>query len=70
MYFKLGELFCGPGGLAKGAQLADIGDDDWKIIHGWANDIDPDTCQTYLTNICPNNCDSVVCEDVHQLRCF
>lgn len=44
MYFKLGELFCGPGGLAKGAQLADIGDDDWKIIHGWANDIDPDTC--------------------------
>ena len=67
MYFKLGELFCGPGGLAKGAQLADIGDDGWKIIHGWANDIDPDTCQTSLTNICPNDCDSVVCEDVHQL---
>lgn len=67
MYFKLGELFCGPGGIAKGAQLADIGDNNWKIVHGWANDIDPNTCQTYIMNICPDNPETVICEDVHKL---
>ena len=29
--YKLGELFCGPGGLAWGATNADIGLDDFKI---------------------------------------
>ena len=36
--YKLGELFCGPGGLAWGATNADIGLDDFKIEHAWAND--------------------------------
>lgn len=31
--FKLGELFCGPGGLALGATTAKIEDSDYKIIH-------------------------------------
>ena len=33
MNFRLGELFCGPGGLAAGAINADISDqaDDFKI---------------------------------------
>lgn len=39
MIFKMGELFCGPGGIAKGAQLADIGDPNWGIVHAWANDL-------------------------------
>ena len=30
--FKLGELFCGPGGLALGATTAKIEDSDYKII--------------------------------------
>ena len=34
MVFELGELFCGPGGLAYGATTADIGLDNFKIIHG------------------------------------
>ena len=38
--FRLGELFCGPGGLALGATTARIEDDDYKIIHQWANDYD------------------------------
>lgn len=67
MIFKLGELFCGPGGLAKGALTADIGDPNWKIIHAWANDFDNDTCRTYRRNICPDNPESVICEDVHNL---
>ena len=65
--FRLGELFCGPGGLAWGATHADIGDDDYRIVHEWANDYDEATCNTYRNNICPDDPESVVCEDVHTL---
>ena len=41
MEYKLGELFCGPGGIAYGAMTADIGNGD-KIVHTWANDYDAD----------------------------
>ena len=45
--YRLGELFCGPGGLAWGATNANIGQDDFGIVHAWANDYDSDTCDTY-----------------------
>ncbi|MBQ6654339.1 MAG: DNA cytosine methyltransferase [Erysipelotrichaceae bacterium] len=63
--FRLGELFCGPGGLAWGAKNANV--DGMKIEHAWANDYDFDTCQTYIRNICPDNPESVYWEDVHTL---
>ena len=66
MVFKLGELFCGPGGLAWGATHADIGNPDYKIIHEWANDYDENTCQTYRRNICPNAPQSVYHADVRK----
>ena len=50
--FRLGELFCGPGGLAYGAKQAKIADPEYKITHAWANDYDLDTCKTYTRNIC------------------
>lgn len=50
MVYRLGELFCGPGGLAYGAMNADIGGNT-KFIHVWANDIDNTTCQTFAKNI-------------------
>lgn len=65
--FRLGELFCGPGGLALGALTAKISNPEYKIVHQWANDYDLDTCNTYRRNICPNNRDSVVHGDVRQL---
>ena len=65
--FKLGELFCGPGGLALGATTAKIEDSDYKIIHKWANDYDKDTCNTYTRNICPDDGESVICGDVRKL---
>ena len=65
--FRLGELFCGPGGLAYGALNARIQDSRFRIIHQWANDFDPDTCKTYRHNICWDNPTSVICEDVHTL---
>lgn len=66
--FRLGELFCGPGGLALGALTAKISNPEYKIVHQWANDYDLDTCNTYRRNICPNNRDSVVHGDVRQLN--
>ena len=64
MIFKLGELFCGPGGIAWGATNADIGDPNFRIVHRWANDYDSDTCNTYRHNICPSVPESVYCEDI------
>lgn len=66
MVFKLGELFCGPGGLAWGAMHADIGNPDYKIVHAWANDYDENTCQTYRKNICPDAPQSVYHADVRK----
>lgn len=51
--FRLGELFCGPGGIACGAMHAKSDDGILSIEHAWANDYDADTCETYRKNICP-----------------
>lgn len=67
MPFRLGELFCGPGGIAWGALHADIGNPHYKIVHQWANDYDKDTCSTYCHNICINNPESVYHGDVRTL---
>lgn len=64
MIYRLGELFCGPGGIAWGALHADIGDPEWQIRHQWANDYDEDTCRTYRHNICPNDPDTVYQGDI------
>lgn len=66
MIFRLGELFCGPGGLAWGATNADIGDPDWAIKHQWSNDYDENTCKTYRRNICPNEPETVYHEDIRK----
>ena len=66
MPFRLGELFCGPGGIAWGATHADIGDPEYTIVHQWANDYDADTCATYRANICPDAPDTVYHEDIRK----
>lgn len=67
--FRLGELFCGPGGLAAGALKAKaiINNVEYSIKHAWANDYDPDSCETYRRNLCNGNGNSVICEDVSKL---
>lgn len=65
---RLGELFCGPGGLAWGAMNARIELPNYRIEHAWANDYDSDTCDTYRYNICPDDPDSVICGDVRKLN--
>ena len=66
--FQLGELFCGPGGLAYAATTAKIEDSNYKIVHKWANDYDLDTCRTYIRNICPDDEESVIHKDVRKLE--
>lgn len=66
-YFRLGELFCGPGGLAYGAILSESKNGQYGIKHEWASDYDEDTCKTYRKNICPDNPDSVIHMDVRDL---
>lgn len=65
--FKLGELYCGPGGIAYGALHSKSADGKYGIKHEWANDYDEDTCNTYRKNICPDNPDSVYHADVRDL---
>lgn len=65
--FKLGELFCGPGGLAYGALNAHSDDNQFTVAHAWANDYDEDTCNTYRKNICPSEPESVYHGDVREL---
>lgn len=52
--FTMGELYCGPGGLACGALRSQSKDGKFSIRHGWASDYDHDTCLTYRKNLCPN----------------
>lgn len=68
--FRLGELFCGPGGLALGAINSRIQKNGivYKVKHAWATDYDKDTCKTYKRNICKGIGNSVICEDVRKLN--
>ena len=65
--FRLGELYCGPGGLACGALRSHSNDGEYSVVSAWANDIDPDTCETYRHNICPDHPEHVICADVREL---
>jgi DNA (cytosine-5)-methyltransferase 1 len=66
MKFRLGELFCGPGGIGYAAITAKIADPEYKILHAWANDYDKDTCDTFVRNIAKNE-KTVICQDVRKL---
>lgn len=52
--FRLGEFFCGPGGIALGAIKAGQVENAgyvYSIKPEWASDYDLDTCKTYARNI-------------------
>jgi len=63
MIFKLGELFCGPGGIAMGAKLANV--PGYNFEHEWATDYDKDTCETYKTNLNPK---TIYHEDIRKFN--
>lgn len=66
--FRLGELFSGPGGIGKAAQLTQVPGTDYRIVHQWANDYDESTCKTYARNVVGNVDDpTVICGDIRSL---
>jgi DNA (cytosine-5)-methyltransferase 1 len=67
--FKLAELFCGPGGIARGALASKASKNGvaYMVRPVWANDIDEDTCATYRKNIHPDDSNAVVCGDVRKI---
>ncbi len=70
MIFKLGELFCGAGGIALGAKQSGFAHNgiEYRIEHKWANDYDEDACKTFANNICTGQDYSVICKDVRRLN--
>lgn len=69
MIYRLGELYCGPGGLALGASRAQVVFNGQRssIRHEWATDYDESSCETYRRNQCPDRPESVICEDIRKL---
>ena len=59
---KLGELFCGAGGMALGASWAERA--GWKFQHAWATDRDRDACRT-IAQVVPS--DNIVKADVQNV---
>ena len=67
MIFKLGEIFCGPGGIGYAAKIASLSDTPkYRISHAWASDYDRDACETYSLNVASDR-NSVICEDIRKL---
>lgn len=73
MKFKLGELFCGPGGLALGAAMAEPAKsaqgEEFSIAHVWGVDKDPAAIQSYIHNIgTPHNAEGLCCDAIEFCR--
>jgi len=68
--YRMGELFCGAGGLALGAKLARVNANgrSFLIKDVWATDYDKDACETYRRNIMKKNPGAVICEDIRKLE--
>lgn len=69
MNFRLGELYCGAGGLALGAISSKVinNGEAYSATPVWANDYDKDACETYRRNICPDKPEKIICRDVNKL---
>ena len=67
--YRLGELFCGPGGIGRGAMESEVTHDStvYKIEHAWANDNNSDSCETYRENFFKHDRIRVRHEDVRSL---
>jgi DNA (cytosine-5)-methyltransferase 1 len=66
----LGELFSGPGGIAKGAELANhtiAQFSDSRYVHGWAVDYHDETVSTYRRNIHGATNETAIVADVRKI---
>lgn len=60
---RLGELFCGAGGMALGASKAAYR--GWRLEHAWATDRDPDSCRTIRQVVSTGNIEKTDIKDVN-----
>lgn len=67
LMYRVGELFCGPGGMAIGAFQA-AKSESVDLVHSWATDYDADTCATYARNIPGASSSSVFHSDIRELN--
>ncbi len=70
MIYRLGELFCGPGGIGVGAKLARVestAGEVYSVEHTWANDYDPNACATYTFNLMTDHPENVIYAPVETL---
>jgi DNA (cytosine-5)-methyltransferase 1 len=65
--FTIGELFCGPGGIAAGAKIINKKYKKDMIVHSWATDYHDDTCATFRRNFFPDNPEKVLCKDIREI---
>lgn len=68
--YKLGELFCGPGGIAIGAELANKEIAKFansKFEHGWAVDYHAETIKTYRRNVEGASEQTAIVADVREI---
>jgi DNA (cytosine-5)-methyltransferase 1 len=66
----MGELFCGPGGIAIGAELANNSISEIAGVefeHGWAVDYHQETVGTYRRNVKGASERTAICEDVRKI---
>ena len=66
----LGELFCGPGGIAMGAELANKSISsltEFEFEHGWAVDYHEETVATYRRNVKSATDETAICKDVRRI---
>jgi len=75
MIFRLGEFFCGPGGIALGAinsgRVESSSGENYSITPSWATDYDLETCKTYSQNIHNKDIEDnrhVFCDDVRNIN--
>jgi len=64
---KLGELFCGPGGMSQGAKDVTVSckGKSYSFDHVWALDNDSDSCATYAQNLKPKR---IINEDIRSFN--
>lgn len=59
MHFNLGELFCGPGGMAIASTLVDpiiaLNNEEFSISHSWGVDLAPYAIDTFKANLGEEN---------------
>ncbi len=68
---KVGEMFCGPGGIGialNNTKSPDNTESKYSFEHSWSTDWDKDTCETYKKNVLRNSPNAKVIENIDDLK--